>query len=859
MNDTKEKIRAMIKEESVGKRRAELVEKRGKKSRKKSKKNNQEKGKKPHSSMSAEKKKLLRQLSFMALFLLISLGLFYGASISKQSVENDFLDRLESKAGNDLEILMTQSALTLGHKINNLNYILKDAEYIKNFNQPSWQSILKTELAALLGEQAVIEIMPADFSNDDILDNPDMGYAVLSLLEEFRKTDNNPSAENLKIEVHRANTQNARLMMIRKVTYADAKLNKNVVIGYIIASLSPDFLNELLKEFKPQSGYVEIVQKFSGRAIVLAKKGDSSLKTMPLVVTNKLDNTQWLFKFWPVEQRNEIPLTLFWQAIVYLGLGSLSVVLALVLMVLVIKQWRSEFNFALPGQPKRAPEKSIASTHGSDAIAVSQEITNVLDNRGGGISVADENHSELEYLQHVTDKIFRAYDIRGVVGDFINVEIFRHIAYAIAIEMNELKQSKIAIARDGRNSSEELQQALIDALVESGLEVIDIGMVGSPILYFAALSKADGNGVMVTASHNPADCNGMKIMLTGHSYSQKRLQKLRQSVIEQKRPAIEKASGAGKLVQLNVMEDYFSKIIGNVILARPMTIVIDTANAVVGLYASTFFEQLGCRVTAMNTEVDGNFPAHDPDPSRPENMSDLIQKVTEMKADLGIAFDGDGDRIGLVSSGGEIIWPDRILMLLAKDILSRNEGATILYDVKSSGKLENFIRELGGNPVMCQSGHSFIKSKLLETGALLAGEMSGHIFIKERWFGFDDALFVAARVLEILSIDLRKSRQVFSELPDSLNTPEILITTTDAHKIMDKILADTSRFKEGKVITIDGLRVEYHDGWGLVRASNTTDNLTMRFEADSEDALQRIASQFKNTILAAEPKLNFPF
>ena len=346
----------------------------------------------------------------------------------------------------------------------------------------------------------------------------------------------------------------------------------------------------------------------------------------------------------------------------------------------------------------------------------------------------------------------------------------------------------------------------------------------------------------------------MKIMLAGHSYNEKRLSGLKQRVLNN-----ERVSGTGNRSELNVVEDYFTKITGSVILARPMNIVIDSANGVTAKFAKPFFEKMGCNVTALNNEVDGNFPVHDPDPSRPENMSQLIQAVTEAKADVGIAFDGDGDRIGLVSSGGEIIWPDRILMLLAKDILSRNEEATVLYDVKSSGKLENFIRELGGKPMMCQSGHSFMKSKLLETGALLAGEMSGHIFIKDRWFGFDDALFVAARVLEILSIDLRKSRQVFAELPDSLNTPEILIATDNSKQIMEKIVADSSHFSDGKLITIDGVRVEYPDGWGLVRASNTSDNLTLRFEADNEESLQRIANAFKAAILAAAPELQFPF
>ncbi|MCK5647529.1 MAG: phosphomannomutase/phosphoglucomutase [Gammaproteobacteria bacterium] len=538
----------------------------------------------------------------------------------------------------------------------------------------------------------------------------------------------------------------------------------------------------------------------------------------------------------------------------FLGLGSLSIVCALLLLVVTLKNIQSSRSHPPARAEKKA--KKLAATHDSPDVTKSEKVTELIFTRNAGIDVQGEggDDSKENYLQSVTDKIFRAYDIRGVVGKWINAEIFQLIAYAIAAEMREQQQTKIAIACDGRNSSPELVKALIDALLESGIDVLDIGAVTSPILYFAAVTKTDGNGVIVTASHNPGNYNGMKIMLSGQSYSDVRLKKLQARVLRG-----EEVSGAGKLVQMNVIEDYITKITGNIILARPMTIVIDTANGIAGKFAATFFEQLGCKVTALNSEVDGNFPAHDPDPSRPENMSELVETVAEMKADLGIAFDGDGDRIGLVSSGGEIIWPDRILMLLAKDILSRNKEATILYDVKSSWKLDGFISGLGGTAIMCKSGHSFMKSKLLETGALLAGEMSGHIFIKERWFGFDDALFAAARVLEILSIDLRKSRQIFAELPDSLNTPEILIATNDGPAIMEKMNADSSCFSDGKIITIDGIRVEYSDGWGLVRSSNTSDNLSMRFEAENEEALQRIATVFKDAILAVEPQLVFPF
>lgn len=852
MNAVKDKIRAMIKKETAEQRREKLDASREKKLQ--NKKSIEQKEKKQSTPADVEKKKLVKNISLILVLFVSALGLFYGASISKKSAQNNYQQQLKENAGQQLAVLLKQSTQILTHKTNNFNYILKDAEYIKHFDSPAWQSVLKTELESRLSEHAVVEIIPADFNSDDIIDHPQMGYGILSLLNDLKKPNNNKSDQSMKIEVHKAKSKDASLLLMQKVTYLDIELKKDIVIGYILARLPMAFMEKLIKDFKYQSGYIEIVQLYSGKASVLVKKGDPSLKTMSLVVSQKMQNTPWTFKFWTAEQTIETPASLLWQAIAYLGLGSLAIVSALVLLVVMLKNIQLSRYHLPAGAEKKA--KAPAETHDSPDITKSEKVTDLIFTKNGGIDVHGngEEDSKKHYLQHVTDKIFRAYDIRGVVGKYINSQVFKLIAYAIAAEMKEQQQAKIAIGCDGRNSSPELVKALIDALLESGIDVLDIGMVTSPILYFAALTKSDGNGVIVTASHNPGNYNGMKIMLSGHSYSDVRLKKLQARVLSG-----EEASGAGKLTQMNVIEDYITKITGNIILARPMTIVIDTANGVTGKLASTFFEQLGCTVTALNSEVDGNFPAHDPDPSRPENMSELVEKVSELKADVGIAFDGDGDRIGLVSSGGEIIWPDRILMLLAKDILSRNKEATILYDVKSTWKLDNFISGLGGKAIMCKSGHSFMKSKLLETGALLAGEMSGHIFIKDRWFGFDDALFAAARVLEILSIDLRKSRQVFAELPDSMNTPEILISTNNAPAIMEKMNADHSCFGDANIITIDGIRVEYSDGWGLVRASNTTDNLTMRFEAENEEALQRIATTFKESILAVEPQLVFPF
>ncbi len=850
MSDTKEKIQEMIQKEKAAKRKEELEEMRLKKGKKNKKKRNKDKSVR---KMDDEQKKFLRLVSFMFLFFILSLGLFYAASVTKNSAEINFQQQVKVSAEKELNNLQKQAEFILRDKIENINYILKDAEYIKNFNDPSWQSVLQTELAALLGYQAVIEIIPENFSDEMIIDKPDMGYAVLGLLEELKNSKKKKN--NIKIEVHRANTNSARLVIIRKVSYQDVDANKEVNIGYIYASMSPLFVKELIKDFKYSIGYIEIIQRFSGRSIVLARKGDASLKSLPVSVSHKIRPTQWLLKLWPSQQQAELSPQQLWLPLLLLLLGMVCLVSSVIMLARLVtrsvKKNRSDDSADIKQVDKTDKQKSIDDDYIPSIPAPASDI-----------KVDEEDAVDREYLTMVLNRIFRAYDIRGEYGDYINPEIFREIAIAIAREMNELKQNTISVARDGRNSSPELHKVVTDTLVECGLQVLDIGMVTSPVLYFAALTKTEGNGLIITASHNPGNYNGMKILLSGHCYGQNRLEILKKRILSPEQagatPA-EQNGAVGKLEQYNVMEEYITKITSNVLLARPMNIVIDTANGVAGSFAATFFEKMGCQVTALNAEVNGDFPVHEPDPSRPENLTQLIEKVLEVKADVGFAFDGDGDRLALVSSGGDIVWPDRILMLLAKDILTRNKEATILYDVKSSSKLEAFISELGGKPMMCKSGHSFMKSKLLETGALLAGEMSGHIFIKDRWYGFDDGLFVAARILEILSIDLRKSRQIFAELPDALNTPEILIATLDAHGIMKKLDPNNVHFNDGNVITIDGIRVEYPDGWGLVRASNTSDNLTMRFEADNEEALQRIANSFKSALMEVDPGLKFPF
>lgn len=451
--------------------------------------------------------------------------------------------------------------------------------------------------------------------------------------------------------------------------------------------------------------------------------------------------------------------------------------------------------------------------------------------------------------------IFRAYDIRGIVGDTLTPEIVTQIGKSIGSEAEARGQKTVVVARDGRLSGPSLIAALTEGLRAAGRDVIDIGMVPTPVLYFATHYLKTGSGVMLTGSHNPPDYNGLKIMLGGDTLSGDAILALK--------TRIDKAQfvhGAGKREQQDIGEAYIERVTKDVKLSRPFKVVVDCGNGVAGVLAPKLIRALGCEVIELFCEIDGKFPNHHPDPSQPKNLEDVIAAVHKHKADLGLAFDGDGDRLGVIDSKGNVIWPDRQMMLYAGDILKRNPGAKIIFDVKCSSHLGNSITQHGGTPVMWKTGHSFIKAKIKESGALLGGEMSGHIFFKERWYGFDDALYTAARLLEILSKDKRPPHEVFMDLPDAVNTPELKLDMREGEhfKFMQRI-QDSLRFEDAEISTIDGVRADFCDGWGLVRPSNTTPCLVFRFEADNEDALDYIKDQFRRQLLELDPSLTLPF
>ena len=452
-------------------------------------------------------------------------------------------------------------------------------------------------------------------------------------------------------------------------------------------------------------------------------------------------------------------------------------------------------------------------------------------------------------------EIFRAYDIRGIAGKVLSAAVVREIGRAIGTLGLERGAPVFAVGRDGRLSSPELSTALMDGLNAAGADVIDIGVVPTPVTYFAAHHLGCRSAVMVTGSHNPGEYNGLKMVIGGDTLSGEEIQDLRRRIEAGKHHA-----GAGKRTRADVLDAYVDRIAGDVKLARPFKVAIDCGNGVGGVIAPRLFRRLGCEVTELFSEVDGRFPNHHPDPSKPENLVSLIQELKSGKTELGLAFDGDADRLGVVTSSGKLIFPDRQLMLYAKDVLSRHPGAEIIYDVKCTRLLAPWIARHGGRPVIWKTGHSLIKAKLKESGAPLAGEMSGHIFFKERWYGFDDALYCGARLLEILSKEQDPSR-VLEDLPDAPSTPELnwQLAEGEPHALMEKLQAMKPFPNAGRVVTIDGVRAEYEDGFGLARASNTTPVIVLRFEGDTPRALARIQEDFRKTLQPLKPENLLPF
>jgi len=461
----------------------------------------------------------------------------------------------------------------------------------------------------------------------------------------------------------------------------------------------------------------------------------------------------------------------------------------------------------------------------------------------------------IQEKNNIDQAMFRAYDIRGIVDENLTENSIYAIGRALGSLVLQQGERSILLGRDGRLSGSLLSASLAKGILSTGCDVIDCGMLPTPVLYYATHVINTRSGVMLTGSHNPKNHNGLKMMVAGKTLAESDIQALYQTICQNNF-----LLGEGFLSSMEMIERYMQHVRQDVRLSRPLKVVVDCGNGVAGIVVPALYRLLGCEVYELYCEVDGHFPHHHPDPSQPANLQDLIKAVQHFSADVGLAFDGDGDRLGVVTPRGEIIWPDRQLMLFAQSVLAHYPGRSIIYDVKCTYHLEKFIKERGGVPLMWKTGHSLIKSKLAEIDAVLAGEMSGHIFFKDRWYGFDDAIYAGARLLEIIADSPTSCAELFDFIPNSINTPELKIMVNDHEKFsLMKKLISAANFHSAEKITIDGLRVNFAEGWGLIRPSNTTPCLVLRFEANSETVLKNIQNLFRSLLVSVQPDLELPF
>jgi len=713
------------------------------------------------------------------------------------------------------------------------------------------------ELSHLFPDALKTCLISADVDDVDPNACIPISFATLNSLRQAKKDG------LASIGLMKRGTANAHLLMAHRVIN-----NSDTVVGVLVVTLNPNTVQSLLEGASDFQGYIEL-QQGTKKVAVLVSHGDASKKQGNASYVQKIPNTYWRTAYWPQETSSTSTSSMV----------GLAIVIAIIILMWLLREGVRMFLFKRDVatlriqladfklgtlKPKYPLSFSALNTIEKDIQELAKENYLATVKKGAtaqSISKKVEenehnNPAELDMLEEVVDidpSIFKANDIRGIVDENLNEEIIKAIGQAIGSEAGEQGQTRMVVGRDGRLSSSSLSNALIEGILESGCDVLDIGEVPTPVMYFACEQMGTHSGVMVTGSHNPTQYNGLKTLIAGQIISGEQLQTIYQR-IQQGNYRV----GEGVLSEADIASDYISRISGDITLSRPMKIVIDCGNGVAGAIAPTLFKALGCEVIELYCDVDGSFPNHHPNPSVPENLNDLTEAVQKHGAELGLAFDGDGDRIGVVDGYGAPIWPDRLMMLFAQDVLSRMPGSVVVYDVKCTNLLGEEISKAGGEAIMTKSGYSFIKKEMQAREAPLAGEMSGHIFFRERWYGFDDGLYAGARLLELLSDDSmqRRATEVFSALPNREGTAEILVEM-DENECTRFIrqLAGEGRFDGAEIITIDGLRAEYPNGWGLVRASNTTPGLTLRFEADSIDELHDIQQRFKQQMLQIKPTL----
>jgi phosphomannomutase/phosphoglucomutase len=750
---------------------------------------------------------------------------------------------------------------TLDRLLNDEQVHALAARAIRN---PDLLGDLNAYLSGRIGEISSASVFGLDF---DALDPVELGVNGFAVFDMLLTLQNNADP---RLQIHH---------IVEPTVMVDAvRINAgDEHVGYMVVSLDPEYV---LSHFDPKFsrlGYIGLSQ-YNGRQREnkLKEVGNPALKG-------------------EIPDRQSVPGTLFrieipqQHQIVKLGPGRLVLMLlvgGLFIAVAVVLQ-RNNRKLAKDDAKDKAlvtgdrPSAPVATETADQDFAVTAPEVEIKPEPGPvpeaqkekpGKTVAPEPEPPPMHLRYdiaerrrlkepkhdpvkLSPDIFRAYDIRGVLDKTLDAGIARQVGQAVGTVTLEREAGPVVVARDGRLSGPYLQEGMIEGILSTGCDVLDIGAVPTGVLYFAAHEMAAGSGVMITGSHNPPDYNGFKIMVGGDPLHGSEIRAMYDRIIEGN-----VRSGTGSVTSEDMVSRYIDRIAGDIQLERPLRVVIDCGNGIGGVCAAEALRAIGAEVLPLFDEVDGTFPNHHPDPSEPENLEDLIESVRLMDADIGLALDGDADRLGVVTLAGNIIYPDRVMMLLAMDVLDRNPGATIIYDVKCTAHLAEVIRQAGGNPVMYKTGHSLIKAKMKEIGSPFAGEMSGHFFFKERWYGVDDGIYAAARLLEILAGAETPPEAILNALPTSFSTPELKVQMTEGENFafVEKFI-ETAKFEGANITTIDGIRADFPDGWGLVRCSNTTPILVVRFDAETEEALERIKNLFRSQMLAVNPDLELPF
>ena len=796
--------------------------------------------------------------------LLAAAALFY---LEQQRIHQAEIERARSAA----QGLAADIGLETGFRRELLQRFVREEGLAGLLRGERWDRLkqLERRFKRLVPGVIRLRILPKEWDERDTAAMPPFSFASLDMLRMVER-DGRPSP----VEMLYAGKPSQHIALA--VPVADDGGNP---VGVAHLALGYQMLERLLQQAGGDDIPLWLRQRVQTREAsrLLGSRAAAAVRGDP-AGTIPVPGTLWHLAYWPAATAGTpdglaAPLLVLGVALLLITLLILFVVQRLKRLLLQDQQLLViQMKALLKGKKRRFTELSISELN-PVMLAMSAPVKG---RRGGGgeapaspeavstgaeepaVAVAPEQRQPATAAAApvaIPPEIFRAYDIRGRVDDQLNEAVVERIGQAIGSEAREQGEQTLIVGRDGRHSSPSLSEALCRGLTASGCSVVDLGLVPTPVLYFATHVLGSRSGVMVTGSHNPPEYNGLKVVIAGETLAEERILGLRERIERG-----DLSQGQGSIQERDLVPDYINRIAEDVQLLAPLKIVVDCGSGAGSVVAPSLFRALGCSVTDLYCEVDGDFPAHHPDPSDPDNLRALVDKVRESGADLGIAFDGDADRLGVVDSEGKIIWPDRLLMLLARDVLMRHPGADVIYDVKSSRHLAGEILAYGGRPIMWKSGHSLIKAKLKETGALLAGELTGHIFFAERWYGFDDGLYSSARLLEVLSAEGIGSAAAFAQLPESITTPELSMPVAEGtgRELMERLTAH-GHFPDAKLITIDGIRAEFGDGWGLVRASNTSPALVFRFEADDEAVMARIQALFRDQLLAIDGGLQLPF